>query len=327
MIDDVLAKFADPEFLVTLLVSLGCMTTVLLAFSPMLQKEDIGRRIRAVTTERERIRQRERERLTATSQQSKLALRYKSGGFYQQIVQLFQLDTWLGTETAKSKLAMAGFRGQAAESVFLAYRLAAPIGFFIVAIIYLFFIAKLEWSITLKFGGALAAAFLGIKAPEIFLSNKIAKRQLLMNRAYPNMVDLLIICAESGMSIEHSVRKVGQEIGNESMDMAEEMTLLAAEMSYLESRRQAFENLTLRTGTDAIKQLTTVLVQSEKYGTPLGSSLRILAQESREARLTAAEKKAAALPPALTVPMILFFLPGLFCAILTPAIIQIYHWT
>jgi tight adherence protein C len=128
------------------------------------------------------------------------------------------------------------------------------------------------------------------------------------------------------MSIEHSVRKVSQEIGAESLELAEEMSLLAAEMSFLENRRVAFENLSIRAGIDAIRQLTTVLIQSEKYGTPLGAALRVLAQESREARLTAAEKKAAALPPALTVPMIIFFLPGLFCAILTPAIIQINHW-
>ena len=162
----------------------------------------------------------------------------------------------------------------------------------------------------------MACAYLGIKAPEIFLNNKTKKRQKSMSRAYPNMVDLLIICAESGMSIEHAVRKVSMEIGAESIELAEELSLLAAEMSYLEHRRIAFENLNTRTGLDSIKQLTTVLVQSEKYGTPLGAALRVLAQESREQRMNAAEKKAAALPPALTVPMIVFFLPGLFCAIL-----------
>jgi len=101
---------------------------------------------------------------------------------------------------------------------------------------------------------------------------------------------------------------------------------MAAELSYLEHRRTAFENLNLRTGMDSVKQLTTVLVQSEKYGTPLGSALRVLAAESREQRMTAAEKKAASLPPTLTVPMIVFFLPGLFCAILGPAVVQINHW-
>jgi len=325
MIDQILAKLGDPSFIVTLLVSLGCATTVLLAFLPMLQKDDMARRIKAVSTERERIRLRERERM-ATTNQPKLTLRYKTGGLSKRIVEALNLDSWLNTDTAKMKLAMAGYRGQGAENAFLFYRLAAPIGFFIFALIYLFFIANLQWSFMLKIGAAVGAAYLGIKAPELFLSNKIGKRHKVMNRAYPNMVDLLIICAESGMSIEHAVRKVGQEIGNESIELAEEMSLLAAEMSFLENRRMAFDNLTTRTGLDAIKQLTTVLIQSEKYGTPLGAALRVLAHESREARLNAAEKKAAALPPSLTVPMIVFFLPGLFCAILTPAIIQINHW-
>jgi tight adherence protein C len=326
MLDTVLAKLGDPGFLITLLVSLGCAATVLLGLMPLLARDDMSRRIKAVSSERERIRQRERERLMAANSQPKVTLRYKSGGLSKQLVDAFNLDAWLNTDTAKMKLAMAGFRGQGAENAFLAYRLAAPIVFFVASVIYLFFIAHLQWSFMLKVGASVGCAYLGIKAPEIFLKNKIGKRQKAMNRAYPNMVDLLIICAESGMSIEHAVRKVSQEIGTESIELAEEMSLLAAEMSFLENRRVAFENLALRTGVDSIKQLTTVLIQSEKYGTPLGVALRVLAQESRDMRLTAAEKKAAALPPALTVPMIIFFLPGLFAAILTPAIIQINHW-
>jgi tight adherence protein C len=148
-----------------------------------------------------------------------------------------------------------------------------------------------------------------------------------MERAYPNTLDLLLICVESGMSIEHAFRKVSGEVGTESIPMAEETTLLAAEMSFLPDRRTAFENFGARTGLESIRALVTVMVQAERYGTPLGAALRVLAQESRDARMTAAEKKAASLPPALTVPMILFFLPGLFAAILTPALIQINHWT
>ena len=286
---------------------------------PMLQKDDMARRIkrgvdRARTHPPARARaarglqQRAEAELCATSR----------AGCRKQLVDALNLDAWLNTDTAKMKLAMAGFRGQGPENAFLAYRLGAPIVFFFAGLVYLFFLSHLQWSVMMKLGGAVFAAYLGIKAPEIFLNNKIGKRQKAMNRAYPNMVDLLIICAEAGMSIEHSVRKVSQEIGAESIELAEEMSLLAAEMSFLENRRVAFENLSMRAGIDAIRQLTTVLIQSEKYGTPLGAALRVLAQESREARLTAAEKKAAALPPALTVPMIIFFLPGLFCAILDP---------
>jgi tight adherence protein C len=325
MLDLVLAKLGDAHFLAIVMLSMGCAAGALMALMPLLQTDNLARRMKDVSTERERIRMRERERLAAA--QSKTPLRYRSGGITKTVTETLNLASWLSTDTAKLQLNQAGFRGAGAENAFLTFRLVAPILFFFAALIYVFLIANLQWAITFKICAAIFAAYLGIKAPEIFLSNKRGKRQKSMGRAYPNMVDLLIICAESGMSIEHSVRKVSMEIGSESIEMAEELTLLAAEMSYLEQRRTAFENLNQRTGIESIKQLTTVLVQSEKYGTPLGSALRVLAQEIRDQRMQAAEKKAAALPPTLTVPMILFFLPGLFLAILGPAVIQINHWT
>ena len=327
MLDLVLEKLGDTHFVAVLLASIGCATTVIMALMPFLQKDDLDRRIKAVGVERERIRMRERERLVASSSPNKPQLRMVAGGISKRVVDTFNLSSWLSTETAKQQLAMAGFRGANPEYAFLTFRLVAPIVFFLFALVYVFFIAKFNQSPIMKVAMAMAAAFVGMKAPEIFLSNKTKKRQLAMNRAYPNMVDLLIICAESGMSIEHSIRKVSMEIGSESIDLAEELSLMAAELSYLEHRRQAFENFNLRTGMDSVKQLTTVLVQSEKYGTPLGVALRVLAQESREHRMMLAEKKAAALPPTLTVPMILFFLPGLFCAILGPAVVEINNWT
>lgn len=326
MLDLVLAKIGDGHFMAVLLASIGCATTVVLAMLPFLQNDNLDRRIKAVGVEREKIRMRERERLMASHSGSKPQLRMTAGGMSKQIVDTFNLSNWLSTETAKQQLYQAGFRGANPEYAFLAFRLVAPIGFFLVALIYVFLLAKFSWSPIMKVAAAMAAAYIGMKAPELFLANKTKKRQKSMSRAYPNMVDLLIICAESGMSIEHSVRKVSMEIGAESIDLAEELSLLAAELSYLEQRRTAFENFNMRTGLEAIKQLTTVLVQSEKYSTPLGAALRVLAQESRDARMNAAEKKAAALPPTLTVPMILFFLPGLFCAILGPAVVEINHW-
>ncbi len=250
----------------------------------------------------------------------------KPSGLAKQVVETLNLASWLSTEKAKIQLAMAGFRGAGAEYTFLTFRLAMPIAFFIAAIVYQFFIIKWSQPALIKIGIAIAATYLGIKAPELFLKNKTSKRQKELERAFPNTLDLLLICAESGISIEHAVRKVSQEIGMESVSMAEEMGILAAEMSYLAERRTALENLGLRTGLESIRSLTTVLAQSEKYGTPLGVALRVLSQESRDLRMSMAEKKAAALPPILTVPMILFFLPGLFAAILTPAIVQINNW-
>ena len=162
-----------------------------------------------------------------------------------------------------------------------------------------------------------------MKVPELFLSNIISKRQLSIKRAFPDSLDLLLICVESGMSIEHSFRKVSGEIGAQSIPLAEELTLTTAELSFLPDRRSAYENLGLRTGMEQVRAICTVLIQAERYGTPLGTALRVVSQESRDNRMMEAEKKAASLPPKLTVPMIIFFLPVLFAVITTPAVIQI----
>jgi tight adherence protein C len=317
-------RIANPHAIAVLLASLGCAAAVFTAALPWLQPDTLNRRIKAVSTERERIRARERERLL--SAQSKSTLRVKPGGLAKRLVDGLSLTTWLNTETAKTQLAMAGYRGAGAEYAFLAARLVFPILFFAATLFYIFGVIHWERPFIIKVGAALGAAYAGIKAPELFLRNQTSKRKKELERAFPNTLDLLLICAESGMSIEHAVRKVSEEIGIESVAMAEEMALLGAEMSYLEDRRIAFDNLALRTGLDSIRSLTTILAQSERYGTPVGSGLRVISQESRDQRMTAAEKKAAALPPTLTVPMILFFLPGLFAAILTPAAIQINQW-
>ena len=160
-------------------------------------------------------------------------------------------------------------------------------------------------------------------SPNLFLKNKIQRRQLSIKRAFPDALDLLLICVESGMSIEAAFRKVSEEIGTQSIALAEEFTLTTAELSYLPDRRQAYENLVQRTGLDGVKAVGIALQQSERYGTPLGTTLRVLAQENRDMRMSEAEKKAAGLPPKLTVPMIVFFLPVLFVVILGPAAIKV----
>jgi tight adherence protein C len=325
MLDLIMEKLDDPHFLAGLFLAVGCAASVLALGMPLLQTDNLSRRMKLVGSERERIRQRERERLAAAGQQ-KATLRYEPKRLFKDVVDRLNLSSWLGTDKAKLQLSMAGYRGVGAEYTFLFFRLVTPIAFMVASTVYIFLVLQWDKPPMIKVGVCIFATYLGIKGPEIFLKNVTTKRQKAMERAYPNALDLLLICVESGMSIEHSVRKVAQEIGTESTALAEEMTLLAAEMSYLSERRQAYENFGARTGLESIRALVTVLVQSERYGTPLGGALRVLAQESRDQRMTAAEKKAAALPPQLTVPMILFFLPALFVAILTPAIIQINKW-
>jgi tight adherence protein C len=141
--------------------------------------------------------------------------------------------------------------------------------------------------------------------------------------AFPDSLDMMLICVESGMSVEMALQKVGQEIATASVEIAEEFALTTAELSYLPDRRTAYENLARRTDHAGVKSVAMALTQAEKYGTPVGAALRVMAKENREIRLSEAEKKAASLPPKLTVPMIVFFLPVLFAVIIGPAAIQV----
>jgi tight adherence protein C len=319
--DSIAGILLDRQFMLSFLVGIATIATILTLAMPLLQTDTLGRRMKSVASERERIRAREREKLGNNGK--KISLRQEPKAFMKDIVERFNLSKWLGTDKAKFQMVMAGFRGPQAEVAFLFFRLVTPIALFLCAVIYLFFLSDFDWPVAVDCGVALGMAYIGIKAPEIFLSNQIAKRQKSMSRAVPDAMDLLLICVESGMSIEHAFRKVAHEIGAQSIPLAEELTLATAELSYLQDRRVAFENLALRTGLDSLKQISTVLVQAERYGTPLAQALRVVSRESRDKRMNDAEKKAAALPPKLTVPMIIFFLPVLFAVIITPAVIQV----
>jgi tight adherence protein C len=206
---------------------------------------------------------------------------------------------------------------------FLFFRLVTPVVAALLTLFYVFVAVDLEQPVTMKILYCLGGAYAGLQTPKIFLRNKIQRRQLSIKRAFPDALDLLLICVESGMSIEAAFRRVSQEVGSQSIPLAEELTLTTAELSYLQDRKQAYENLAQRTNLDGVKAVCMALQQSERYGTPLGQTLRVMAQENRDMRMAEAEKKAAALPPKLTVPMVLFFLPVLFIVILGPAAIRV----
>lgn len=313
----------DSQQLAMLLAAIAAAATVFSVAMPLVSGDNLGRRMKAVAVERERIRTRERERLANSGKGS---LRQRPGEQLRNFVERYRLGDWLGTETAKLQLLQAGFRGQKAEYGFLIFRLVIPIGLTIFTFLYLFFINTFDQSFIVRLGGVILAAYFGIKLPEIFLRNAINKRKISIRRAWPDALDLLLICAESGISIEQAFRRVSGEVGGASIPLAEELALTTAELSYLPDRKQAFENLAMRTDLETVKSVSVALIQAERYGTPIGQALRVLAQESRDTRMNEAEKKAAALPPKLTVPMILFFLPVLFAVIMTPAAIQVFEW-
>ena len=199
----------------------------------------------------------------------------------------------------------------------------APFVFGGLAAFYIYVINDFGLQPLQKVCACIAALAVGYYAPNVYITNIAQKRRESIVAAFPDALDLLLICVESGMSIEAAIQKVGSEVGGSSMELAEELSLLTAELSYLPDRRLAYEGLARRTNHPGIKSVATAMIQAERYGTPLGTALRVMAKENRELRLAAAEKKAAALPAQLTVPMILFFLPALFVVILGPAIIKI----
>jgi tight adherence protein C len=303
-----------------LLAFIAASATVWTLLTPLLAGQTLDKRMKAVASERERIRQRERERL---NRNEKPSLRQSPKQMVKRVVEDFNLAKWLAQEDAREKLVMAGYRGQAPYVTFLFFRLVTPIVLGAISVLYIFVLTDFNYSTTTKIGICIFMTFVGMQGPMMFLKNQISKRQLSIKRAFPDALDLLLICVESGMSIEAAFRKVSVEIGSQSVPLAEEFTLTTAELSYLQDRKMAYENLAKRIGLDSVKSVCLALQQSERYGTPLGQTLRVMAQENRDMRMAAAEKKAAALPPKLTVPMILFFLPVLFVVILAPAVMKI----
>src|SRR6478752_2463457 len=318
MIDFLITKMHDARFMTMLLAAIAASVTAYTLVMPLFAGEGLAKRMKAVASERERIR--ERERLAKTE---KVSLRQTPKQLVSKVVEDFNLSKWLAQESARDQLVMAGYRGQAPYVTFLYARAVTPIVLFLGAVLYVFVITHMDKSMLVKIGICIGAAYFGLQAPMIFLKNAIGKRQLSIKRAFPDALDLLLICIESGMSVEVAFRKVSVEIVSQSVALSEEFTLTTAELSYLEDRKVAYENLAKRTGLEGVKSVCLALMQSERYGTPLGTSLRVMAQENRDMRMMEAEKKAAALPPKLTVPMILFFLPCLFIVILGPTYIKL----
>ena len=320
MIEFLISKMHDARFMTMLLAAIAASATAYTLIIPLFAGEGLAKRMKAVASERERLRQRERDRLAKSE---KVSLRQSPKQLVSKVVEDFNLTKWLAQEAARDKLIMAGYRGNAPYVTFLFARAVTPILLFAGTALYVFVITQLDKPLTVKLGICVAAAFLGLQAPMLFLKNAISKRQLSIKRAFPDALDLLLICIESGMSVEVAFRKVSIEITGQSVALSEEFSLTTAELSYLQDRKVAYENLAKRTGLEGVKSVCLALMQSERYGTPLGQSLRVMAQENRDMRMTEAEKKAAALPPKLTVPMILFFLPCLFVVILGPTYIKI----
>ena len=314
-----LESFTHVEGLIALLAALATFATVVTVAAPYFENDKLAGRIKLVSSERDRLKAQQKATLDAGA----VRLRdRKSGSMSSGVVDSLNLKKLFEAENSMDMLRKAGLRQERHLTVFLILRAVVPIVLSLAAFTYMT-LYMTNWSAGMRLAGAMGGLLIGFYLPGVFVRNMVTKRQASIKKAWSDALDLLLICVESGMALEPAMQRVSKEIGSQSVPLAEEMQLTTAELAYLPDRRKALENLAKRTGLETVKSVVTALIQSERYGTPLGSALRVLAEENRKDRMSDAEKKAAALPPKLTVPMILFFLPVIFVVILGPSVLTV----
>lgn len=315
---DPLLQLVRPETLVTVIVAIAAFAAVLTTAAPLMDNDPLKARMKAVGVERDKLRAEQKAKLSG----GEVRLRdRRQKGLSQSLVDGLNLRRVFEAESSRDLLRQAGYRSERHLITFLVIRLVAPFLAAMLAFAYSGVLASASIP-QMRLVATVLGLLVGFYLPVLLVKNLITRRQLSIRQAWSDALDLMLICVEAGMTVEPALQRVAREIGSVSVPLAEELTLTVAELSYLQDRRKAFENLAKRTGMPTVKSVVTSLIQSERYGTPLSSALRVLAQENRDMRMQEAEKKAAALPPKLTVPMILFFLPAVFVVVLGPAIIN-----
>lgn len=323
---DIIGLLTNRQFLIALLAAVAVAAVVFTLGGQFIVRSEMKDRIRRVALERDKMRAQEMARLRGAGDARSSSMRRTdvSKGYMRSIVERFSLQKAFVDEHTVETLARAGYRSPGHLTTFLFMRFATPLVLFVFAFAYFSLTVFKTHPLFINFVYAIGVGLLGAYLPSVLLKNRITKRQQSIRRAWPDCLDLLLLCVEAGMSVEHAFKRVAKEIGVQSVELAEELTLTNAELSFLEDRTRAYDNMGKRTGIDGVRSVMTALIQADRYGTSVGQALRVMAEEGREARMMEAEKKAASLPPKLTVPLILFFLPVLFIVILSPAMIKVF---
>lgn len=298
------------------LVGLAAFASVLALWYALLERDPAIERVRI-------LRQR-REELKAASADPSRKRRRTAAGFAERIVAELKLARSGVDERLRDRLAQAGLRSPSARPMFLVAKLAAPIAAGLLALLLVYGPGLAGKAPSTRLLALLGAIVAGFYLPELYLSNLAAKRRQALQRQLPDGLDLLVVCAEAGLSLDVALQRVAEELGASAPELAEEFGLTAVELNFMPDRRQALANLGRRVDLPAMRGVINTLIQTEKYGTPLSQSLRVLAVEFRDQRLLKAEEKAARLPATLTVPMIVFILPTLFVVLMGPAILDVY---
>ena len=302
----------------TILAGLAAFAMVLVIYAAITINDPMAKRVKALEGRREHLKAgivtASAKKRTSLVRKTETTERVRDQLGRMKVLQQSQLDE------VQQKLAHAGYRNKELAVFVIVARAILPIvlGGFTAFIIYGIEYFP-DWSEFKRFGGFAAAVILGYKGPEIFLSNKASKRTGEIQKGLPDAIDLLVICAEAGLTVDASFNRVARELGRAYPELGDEFALTAIELSFLTERRIAFNNFSYRINLEAVKGVVTTMIQTERYGTPLASALRALSAEFRNERMMRAEEKAARLPAIMTVPLILFILPTLFVVILGPA--------
>jgi len=319
--DEIARILFDPANIIMALGAVGMFLGVIAVASPLMKRDQLSPRLKAVAERREEL----RASMQAKKTSSQRPGRKETINKVNILLGRLNLRNQIEDRDLRMRLARGGWRGQGPAVVFVAARLVAPVVMAAVAAILFFGLNLMKLSFVMQLLMVLGGGALGYYLPNVVVKNAATKRQEIITLAFPDSLDLLLICIEAGLSLEAAFTRLVHELGDSSPELAEEFGLLTAELGFLGDRRQALTNFAERVGTQEARGLVTSLVQSEQYGTPLTVALRVLSDENRASRMSRAEQKAGSLPAMLTGPMIVFFLPVVFIVLLGPAIIQIMN--
>lgn len=304
---------------ITVMAGLAAFTMVIVVWNSTIIRDPMRGRVKTLMARRDAL----KAGYTAPRKRPHPARHVKSVGLMREVVKKFNLVRQEKTVKTQEQLAKAGWRSKDAMIVFLFFKLVLPLIIGLLAIILIYGLDIFPWAPLTKMMIAICTILFSAMGPNIFLSNKIAKRKEAVQKALPDALDLLVICAEAGLTLDSALGRVGRENAKACPELADEFSLTAIELGFIPERRQALNNLAKRVELPAIKAVTATLVQAEKYGTPLASSLRVLSAEFRNERMMRAEEKAAKLPAIMTIPLILFIMPTLFIVLMGPAACQV----
>jgi tight adherence protein C len=308
----------DVYWIATILMVVASMAVLLAIYAAVTVRDPMAKRVKALNERREQL----KAGISASTAKKRATLvrntettdRIRSMLASLKVLQDDQI------KVAQQKLAQAGIRRKELAVTIIFSRLIGPIILGGGAALWIYVFKGLaDWSDLKRFGVFAGLTILGYKAADLYLSNLIAKRTDAIRKGLPDALDLLVICAEAGLTVDAAFNRVAKELGRGFPELGDEFALTAIELGFLTERRMAFENLAYRVDLDSVKGVVTTMIQTEKYGTPLASALRVLSAEFRNERMMRAEEKAARLPAIMTVPLILFILPTLFIVILGPA--------